>query len=96
MAGALVVFSEEAENYLIDKGVALSKRQRQVIADLVEQLSADPLLGDPPPFPEWTPCDYWVERHLGGRIHAAFYYDVERSPGRTTVRIRAIRIGMKM
>ena len=96
MAGALVVFSEEAQDYLIDKGAALTRRQRQVIARLVEQLSADPLLGDPPAFPEWTPCDYWVERHLGGRIHVAFYYDVERRLGRTTVRIRAVRIGMKM
>jgi len=80
----------------IDRGRDLAERQRKVIAALISELSENPLLGDPPLFPEYTPCDYFVEKHIGRRIHVTFYYDVERHLGKTTVRVRAVRIGMKM
>ena len=91
-----VVFSEDAQDYLIDHGRSLSRRQRLAIAKMIKELEKDPDVGDPPLFPEYTPCDAWIERHLGSRVHAVFYYDIEKYQDRITIRVRAVRIGMKM
>ncbi len=91
-----VRFSEEAQDYLITYGAKLSKRQRQIVRSLTEELAENPALGEKPTNPEWTLCDYWIMRSLGSRLYIVFYYDVARYLGKVTVLIRAVRFRMTM
>jgi hypothetical protein len=48
---ASILFSDDAESYLIERGARLSKKQRLVIRQLTSDLEADPSIGERVPDP---------------------------------------------
>jgi plasmid stabilization system protein ParE len=89
-------FSEEAQDYLIDYGRRLSKKQRLAVQALIEELADNPHLGEKPENPKWILCDACVARHIGSRLYIVFYYDIENYLGKVTIRVRAVRFRMTM
>lgn len=93
-----IVFGEDVQDFLIDRGLKLTTTQRQVIASLIDALRADPEIGEhvEPAVAQWFPAKRWIEEHLGDGLHIAFYYNIEQNRGIITVRIVAVRFGIKM
>ncbi len=94
---AKVVFSPEAEDKLIDKGIELklNQSQRNEIKKLIEDIEKNPKIGiQNNYYPIKT--DFAIEKHIGDSIFIILHYDISRRYNETTVYIKGLFLGYKM
>ena len=98
---ARVSLSPQAEAYLLEKRGDLSGRQQYQIERLLLEIQANPYLGEQHRRDRQTTVPmgtfFYVERHIGERMHMRFHYDlVLHQGGSIAVEIKAVWVGYKL
>ena len=92
------IFSEEAENNLIDKGkeYKLNEEQGNIIEELLNRISIDPLSGNKRTDLSVIKSDFYIEEYLGDGLFISMYYDIERRYTGKYIKIERLSIYYKM